>query len=252
MGILAVAILLGFLGSFHCIGMCGPIALALPVHNKGPVLKYFLIVFYNLGRITTYTSFGLLAGVIGKGFTVMGLQQGLSVTVGLILLASAFLSFKNSFPGYSFFLWIKNTIGRLFLKGIPSSLFVIGLLNGFLPCGLVYTGIAGAVATGDVLKGALFMTVFGLGTVPMMFAIPLISSVIPVSARNRIRKANPFIIALMGFLLVTRGLNLGIPYLSPGLNKSTATAFCHEGNAGDRPVIKCYKPVVVEPTPRSK
>ncbi len=242
MDYLAAAIVLGFLGSFHCIGMCGPIALALPVHNKPFLLKHSLIILYNLGRITTYATFGLLAGIAGESFAVAGLQQGLSITVGVLLLASVFLPFKNSFSGYSFFLWIRTTLGRLFSKGIPSSLFLVGLLNGFLPCGLVYTGIAGATATGDVLKGTLFMAAFGLGTVPMMFALPLIGSGVSVSARSRIRKATPVMIALMGLLLILRGLNLGIPYLSPAIDHSTRSISCHQNSLNKTKMILCRKP----------
>lgn len=241
MGFLLAAISLGFLGSFHCIGMCGPIALALPVHNKPPALKYALIVLYNLGRITAYSVFGLLAGIVGQSFAMAGLQQGLSIGIGVILLFSVFLTFKNSFSGMGFFLWIKMSLNRLFSRGTQSSLFLIGFLNGLLPCGLVYVGIAGAVATGDIIKGALFMAAFGAGTAPMMFALPLIKSNISVSAKSKIRKATPVMVTVMALLLIVRGLNLGIPYISPQI-KQNQVACCHENGPGKRTVIKCNKP----------
>ncbi len=242
MEFLLAAISLGFLGSFHCIGMCGPIALALPVHSKPPALKYALIILYNLGRITAYSVFGLLAGIVGQSFAMAGLQQGLSIGIGVILLFSVFLTFKNSFSGMGFFLWIKTSFNRLFSRGTQSSLFLIGFLNGFLPCGLVYVGIAGAVATGDIIKGILFMAAFGAGTAPMMFALPLVGSSISMSAKNKIRRATPVMVTIMALLLIVRGLNLGIPYISPQI-KQNQVACCHENGSGKRPVIKCHKPM---------
>lgn len=241
MDYLTAAIALGFLGSFHCVGMCGPIALALPVHNKPPLLRNFLIILYNLGRITTYTIFGLLAGIIGESFAMAGLQQGLSIIIGVILLASVFLPFKNSLSGYGFFLRIKSALSRLFTKGTQTSLFIVGLLNGLLPCGLVYVGIAGSIATGDALKGGLFMAAFGLGTVPLMFALPLIGSSISVSSRSTIRKATPVFVTIMALLLIIRGLNLGIPYISPQIEQNQVTC-CQEDAHKKRQIIKCHKP----------
>lgn len=237
----AAAITLGFLGSFHCVGMCGPIALALPVHNKPVWLRHTLIALYNLGRITTYAIFGLLAGIVGNSFAMAGFQQGLSIAIGLSLLASVFLTFKGSFSGFGFFLSIRTALSRLFLRGSQSSLFLVGLLNGFLPCGLVYVGIAGAAATGDVLKGTLFMTAFGVGTAPMMFALPLIGSSLSVSSRNRIRNVMPVVVTCMALLLILRGLNLGIPYLSPKTGGSEKTMKCHEAVPDQDKLIRCHK-----------
>lgn len=243
MGFIAAAIALGFLGSFHCIGMCGPIALALPVHQKPPVLKYFLILLYNFGRIVTYSLFGLLAGVVGESFAIAGLQQSLSIAIGLILLATVFLSFNYSFSGYGFFLWLKSKLSRLFSKSTQSSLFIIGLLNGFLPCGLVYAALAGAAATGDIVKGALFMAAFGLGTVPMMFALPVIGHSISFLRKNGIRKIVPVVVTVMALLLILRGLNLGIPYVSPAINHSGKTMNCHEQYPDENKLIKCQRPL---------
>lgn len=239
MEFLLAAISLGFLGSFHCVGMCGPIALALPVHNKTPLEKNLLIALYNFGRILTYSAFGLLAGIVGKSFALAGLQQTLSITLGIILLLSVFLPFSKSVSGYGFFLWIKTSLSKAFSKNSKTSLFVIGLLNGFLPCGLVYTGIVGAAATGDIVKGILFMTFFGLGTVPMMYALPIIGNSISISMRNTIKKITPIAVGIVAVFLIARGLNLGIPYLSPKLNTETESVNCCHDNSK---VIKCEKP----------
>ncbi len=242
MNFLIAAISIGFLGSFHCVGMCGPIALALPVHKHPPLKRYALIALYNLGRITTYSVFGLTAGIVGQSFAMAGLQQGLSVTLGILLLAGVFLPFKNSLSGYSFFLWIKTTLGRLFSRGNRSSLFIVGVLNGFLPCGLVYLGLAGAMASGDAFRGATFMAAFGLGTAPMMFLLPLVGGTISVAARNKIRKATPALVALMACFLILRGLNLGIPYLSPAIDKTSQTMTCHDNYPDSKKLIRCGKP----------
>lgn len=242
MDFLIAAISLGFLGSFHCIGMCGPIAMALPVHNKPPLLKYALILSYNSGRILTYSAMGLLAGIIGESFILAGLQQTLSITVGLVLLIYVFVPFKNGFSGSSFFLWIKSGFARAFSIGSGSSLFLVGLLNGLLPCGLVYVGLAGAVATGDLLRGTLFMAIFGAGTLPMMISLPLASGLITASARQKMLKVIPVMITIMALVLIVRGLNLGIPYLSPKINATAETMSCHESGPDPKKVIQCHKP----------
>jgi uncharacterized protein len=237
----AAAISLGFLGSFHCIGMCGPIALSLPVHNKPPLLRYLLILSYNAGRILTYSVLGLLAGIIGRSFVLAGLQQALSIGVGVGLLAFTFIRFKNGLAGYAFFLRIKTVFAKVFSIGSHSSLFLVGLLNGLLPCGLVYIGIAGAVASGGLLSGALFMAAFGAGTLPMMLFLPLAGSWITVGARVKMRKLLPVMVTTMALFLILRGLNLGIPYLSPKISTSEKSMVCHEPAPGPEKIIHCRK-----------
>lgn len=245
MGFIVAAIALGFLGSFHCIGMCGPIALALPVHNKPPLLKYMLIASYNLGRILTYSIFGAIAGIIGKSFILAGYQQALSITVGTLLLLLVFLHFDNGLSSVGFFLKIKSSLGKALSSGKRSSLFMIGVLNGFLPCGLVYAGIAGAAALGNIWQGMFFMAAFGLGTMPMMYLVPLFGNSISISSRNKIRKATPIFATIMALMLIVRGLNLGIPYLSPEINRTTQTMSCHQILPDKIKMIPCPKPAAV-------
>jgi sulfite exporter TauE/SafE len=236
------ALALGFLGSFHCVGMCGPIALALPVHHKAPLLKHALIVLYNLGRVITYSVLGLVAGTVGKSFALAGFQQGVSIALGIILIAGVFLPFKNSLLGYGFFLSIKTGLSRLFIKSSKPALFTIGLLNGFLPCGFVYVGITAAVASSDILQGAWFMCAFGLGTIPMMYLLPLTGGAVSLPLRNKMRKTTPVIITLMALFFIVRGLNLGIPYVSPRIsNESNSAVPCHSSLTGPdhKNLIKC-------------
>lgn len=245
MAFLIAAMVIGFLGSFHCLGMCGPIALALPVRDAGPAKKLLLVLSYNFGRIITYSLFGLLAGTLGSGFVVAGYQQALSVTIGLLILLSVFFTARHkgnylfNSKLFLFFNTIKTQLGRLFLKQGQGPLLLIGALNGLLPCGLVYLGIAGAAASGSVLNGALFMAVFGLGTVPVMLSLSFIGSSLSIGVRSRIRKTVPVITVVMAMLLILRGLNLGIPYLSPKAEQSTVTASCHQQLAPPATIIKC-------------
>ncbi|MFA6979021.1 MAG: sulfite exporter TauE/SafE family protein [Ignavibacteriaceae bacterium] len=211
--------IIGLLGSLHCVGMCGPIALALPIVGNSKIELIVSRLLYNLGRILTYTFFGLIFGLIGDRIQLFGLQQIVSIVLGSLIILRLIIPQQYSFIKITF---IQKAVGRLkqeFSKmfGINSmkSLFIIGLLNGFLPCGFVYVGIAGAIATGDALQGAGFMALFGLGTLPIMFAASLFSSVLSIKARLNFRRAIPVFSFIIGILFILRGLNLGIPYISP-------------------------------------
>ncbi len=236
MEFLIAAISLGFLGSFHCVGMCGPIAMALPLGRETQFKRIAGTLLYNLGRVTTYGVFGLLFGLLGKGFVIGGYQQGLSVVLGvLILLTLLFPKQLNSETRLTKVILplvskVKSLLGNLFKRTSYPSLYLIGVLNGLLPCGLVYLGVAGAIATGEAWKGSLFMMVFGLGTLPAMFFVSMASSAVSLDWRNKIRRAVPVFVGLMAFVLILRGLNLGIPYMSPELSKTDCTkhSCCHK------------------------
>jgi hypothetical protein len=226
------AILMGMLGSLHCVGMCGPIALALPYGSNSASAKLTGISLYNLGRIFTYSLIGILFGALGKGFVMAGLQQFLSVTVGSVILLLILMpaKYKNSWSFFKFFVQWANKIKMVFSKNLQShrksSLFAIGVLNGMLPCGLVYLAMAGAVATGSVAGGAAFMAGFGLGTVPLMLTVSLTKDLFSVNIRKHLHKAVPYFVSAMAILLVLRGLNLGIPYVSPKLNENKTLNCC--------------------------
>lgn len=211
--------IIGLLGSLHCIGMCGPIALALPIVGNSKIQLITSRLLYNVGRILTYAFFGLIFGLIGDRIQLFGMQQMVSIILGSLIILRLIIPQKYSFIKITI---IQKAVGRLkqefsrmFGKNSMKSLFIIGLLNGFLPCGFVYVGIAGAIATGDALQGAGFMALFGLGTLPVMFAASLFSSVLSIKARLNFRKAIPVFSLIIGILFIMRGLNLGIPYVSP-------------------------------------
>jgi uncharacterized protein len=231
--IFIAAITLGFLGSFHCVGMCGPIALALPVGNARGISRLLLILSYNAGRMLTYSAFGILAGLAGRSIAIAGYQQLLSVMAGILLLLFILIPaglkpFQKMNSGiFIFFNRIKSSLSALFLRKGHRSLFTIGLLNGLLPCGLVYMALAGAIATGAAMEGAFFMAAFGLGTLPMMLALPFAGSFISLKTRNTMRRAVPALLACMAVLLILRGLNLGIPYISPKTGNDNNIPSCH-------------------------
>ncbi|MBK9477881.1 MAG: sulfite exporter TauE/SafE family protein [Bacteroidetes bacterium] len=236
MEFLIAAFTLGFLGSFHCIGMCGPIALALPLSSSSKWARVLGALLYNLGRSFTYAVFGIVFGLLGKSFVIAGFQQSISIFLGVLILIIVLFPersmnrFQFSSKLYNLINKLKSKFTHLFSQKNYYSLFLIGLLNGLLPCGLVYLGVIGAIATGDAIQGALFMVLFGLGTLPAMFSLALISNQISISFRTKIRKAVPFFVSAMAVLLILRGLNLGVPYVSPKLSKTDSTKHecCHK------------------------
>lgn len=236
MEFLIAAISLGFLGSFHCIGMCGPIAMALPLGRESKFKRVAGGIIYNLGRVFTYGVFGLLFGLLGKGFVIGGYQQILSIALGVIILLGLLLPSRiTSYLGLTkvilpIVVKVKSLLGNLFKQKSYSSLFSIGVLNGLLPCGLVYLGVAGAIATGDAWNGSLFMMVFGLGTLPAMLFVSMASNAISVEWRSKVRRVVPVFVGVMACVLILRGMNLGIPYVSPELSKADCTkhSCCHK------------------------
>ncbi len=225
MAILFSALVLGLMGSFHCAGMCGPIAIALPLHGNTVPQKIFGGALYNLGRTLTYGIMGAIFGLLGQGLHLLGFQQKISVVMGVIMIVSVIFPalFKNQYSmeksWFSIVGKLKKTIGQLFAIRSFQSLFFIGMLNGLLPCGLVYMAIAGAIGTGGVVEGSLYMILFGLGTIPMLLGISLAGNVLSLTVRNKINKLIPVLVVIVGLLFILRGLSLGIPYLSPPKQK---------------------------------
>jgi uncharacterized protein len=213
------ALLLGLVGSLHCAGMCGPLALALPW--RGDAAGFVLSrLSYNLGRLVAYCMLGLIFGLAGRTLWLAGLQRWASVTIGLLLLAGLMTSRT---PGLSNWLGrllglLKMPMARLLRSPSLLSLGVLGILNGFLPCGLVYVAGAAAATTVGAAEGALYMAVFGLGTVPMLLAISISGRLFPAALRLRLRRVIPISVAVLALLLILRGMSLGISYVSPDLS----------------------------------
>ncbi len=229
------ALIFGVLGSFHCVGMCGPIAFLLPVDHKNNFRKLGQISLYHFGRLSSYAIIGLLFGLLGKSFRLFGLQQQLSILVGILMILVILIPYKkfSKYNGSKFAFKIvskvKSSLGKQLKQKSPDTFYTIGFLNGFLPCGLVYMAVFGAIASGTALEGGLYMALFGLGTVPLMTAAIYLGNFINLNLRSKIRKAVPVFVVLMGLLFILRGMGLGIPYLSPMeiTPEITAAQSCH-------------------------
>lgn len=215
------AIILGLLGSLHCVGMCGPIAFMLPVDQTNKLKKLVQIAIYHFGRLSAYAIIGLLFGLLGKGLSLFGLQQKLSILIGVAMIAVVLLPFVKlkkynlAKPLYQVIAKVKSKLGKELSKRTADTFLTIGFLNGFLPCGLVYIAVLGAIAMGNPGEGALYMALFGLGTVPLMTTAIYFSSLLKGVAKQRVQKFIPVFVVLIGMLFILRGLGLGIPYISP-------------------------------------
>ncbi|MFP5439507.1 MAG: sulfite exporter TauE/SafE family protein [Bacteroidia bacterium] len=219
---LYTALLLGLVSSLHCMGMCGPIAMMLPVDHKNRTRKATQILTYHLGRLTAYSSLGIIFGLLGRGFYLAGMQQQLSILAGVIMITIAlvperiFARYNFSKPIYKLISGVKTSLGNQFRKRGYKALFVTGLFNGYLPCGLVYAALFGALAMQSTLYSTAFMFLYGVGTIPLMSIVVYAASFFKNPFRNALAKAVPLMAVCIGILFIVRGLGLSIPYLSPG------------------------------------
>jgi len=227
---LLTGFLVGLLGSFHCIGMCGPIAIALP-RSKNLLLTRLL---YNFGRITTYSLLGLLFGLLGQRLEMFGLQRIISITLGIVIIIAVLtpsayrIRIAQNLGLYNGVNLLKTYFARMFKSHSLSGMYIIGILNGLLPCGFVYIGITGAIAVGNAFNGMMFMTMFGLGTFPVMLGASLIGVYINMNIRQKLTRLLPAFSIILAAIFILRGLNLGIPYLSPKLeHKQKTEVICH-------------------------
>ncbi|TQI69280.1 hypothetical protein JM79_0155 [Gramella sp. Hel_I_59] len=229
------ALIFGLLGSFHCIGMCGPIAFLLPLDRENKFRKFLQIFLYHAGRLFSYGIIGLLFGIAGKSLSLFGLQQQLSIIIGIIMLFLVLIPkkklgrFNPENANFKVVKDLKNYLGKELKKKNPDTYFTVGFLNGFLPCGLVYMAVFGAVAGGSAIYSSLYMVIFGIGNIPLMTSAIWLSNVISVKNRIYIRKLIPVFIAIIAILFIIRGMGLGIPYVSPKQQTEQVTAVqaCH-------------------------
>ncbi len=226
------AFLLGILGSLHCLGMCGPIVLALPTFRKSFLPLLFSRLLYNSGRIISYGILGLVIGIIGEGISFSGLQQKLSIFAGVLIIVLALFTNKALLSKINIRLtgfnrWIKEKLGVYLKKRSIFSSFLVGLANGYLPCGLVYLAMGGALATGSWKYSSLYMIIFGLGTALAMLTLGLAGNFLGLKVRASFNKIIPYVAVFLGILLILRGMNLGIPYVSPEFSPVGDVEICH-------------------------
>lgn len=229
------AFILGLLGSLHCVGMCGPIAFMLPVDRSNSLKKVSQIGVYHFGRLLAYSLIGLVFGLVGKSLYIFGIQQQLSIAIGVIMIFLVLIPYKTlgkynlSRPLNKLISKVKSNLGKALKKKTADTFLTIGFLNGFLPCGLVYMAVFGAVATGSLIEGALYMVLFGLGTIPLMTTAIYLGKFLNSTVKQRIQKAIPIFVVIIGGLFILRGLGLGIPYLSPApvVEMASSAIDCH-------------------------
>jgi len=232
--IISIAFVMGLAGSLHCIGMCGPIAFSLAPAGRTTGERLQASLLYNAGRVISYSWLGLVAGLAGKVIVAPRLQQFVSIALSLLMVIYLVFQYRgikagSASPFQHLFLKLRAILGRLLNLRSRSSFLGVGLLNGLLPCGTIYLALASSFLTGTSLKGSLFMAAFGLGTFPAMFATVFFGSLLSYELRSKIRRGVPLILGLTAALLLLRGLNLGIPYLSPSgaTDASAASVVCH-------------------------
>ncbi|MDZ7719760.1 MAG: sulfite exporter TauE/SafE family protein [Balneolaceae bacterium] len=204
---------LGLLGSFHCVGMCGPIALAIPGDNRSPEALFLRGVLYNFGRIFTYAGIGAIFGLLGMGATIAGYQHILSITLGVLIIVFALFP-HIKLPGkvnslYTTFTQkLTKTISGLYKAKSNFSSFFIGLLNGFLPCGFVVTALAAALITSSIFHSAAYMALFGLGTLPVMLMLNMAPGFITPKLRSKLRPFSTYFAIIIGLILIWRGYSM--------------------------------------------
>lgn len=232
---LVSGLVLGLLGSLHCVGMCGPIAFMLPVDRSNSIKKVSQIGIYHFGRLLAYSIIGLVFGLLGKSLYIFGVQQQLSIAIGILMIVvvlipyQTFAKYNLSKPLNKIISKVKSNLGQALKKKTSDTFLTIGFLNGFLPCGLVYMAVFGSLATGSLLQGSLYMILFGIGTIPLMTSAIYLGKFLNQTIKQRIQKAIPVFVVIIGVLFILRGLGLGIPYLSPApvVEMATSAIECH-------------------------
>lgn len=221
-----LAFITGLVSSIHCVGMCGPIALALPIGRYNTFDKWRALIFYHVGRLLVYSIIGSMIGSLGMGLALWKWQQYISIFSGCILilyvLGNSFSHFKATFLQK----YITLTIGKSLKPNTVFGFFKLGFLNGLLPCGVVYVAAFAALAMATPLASAVYMFNFGLGTVPAMLAVSFGLNTLPMPLRLKFSKIAPIFTVFVAMVLIVRGLNLGIPYLSPQSNLDGKTPVC--------------------------
>lgn len=215
-----IALSLGLTSGFHCLGMCGPIALTISLNAKNKFQYYFQNLIYQLGRITTYILIGGILGLIGESFSFVGIQNQLSIITGILLILIVIFprfasKISHFFSTHIFFFKLKLKLKKFLKKKSISSKFIIGILNGFLPCGAVYVALTSSMAFGSIIKSIIFMGYFGIGTIPMMFLAVIFGNIINMRFRNILVRFYPLIVIIIGTIFILRGMELGILHISP-------------------------------------
>ncbi len=213
-----IAISLGFLGSLHCIGMCGPLAAGmLGRKNENGIQALWSALGYNVGRTIGYIIIGLLFGLIGSMVAFAGIQKAISIGLGVIMVLFFLFSINpdhlisNHRWLRTFYAKVSTALARLTQKTTHVPAISLGFINGFLPCGLVYLAVAGALSLSNIWGSMGFMMFFGLGTFPAMMAMSMSHKMVSIKNRISMRKIYPIVTLVMGVYLIYRGLMSEMP-----------------------------------------
>lgn len=212
-----MALLMGFTGSLHCAGMCGPIVWIMPFQAFKGAKKVAALVLYHGGRISVYALMAILLHSFKNLFDPK-VQQYISILLGASLLLVGMLTFLPHHYTRLKLPWaevVKQQLGNVIGRPGLGILLLTGILNGLLPCGLVYMALSASLVATTPLQSAAMMYVFGMGTLPMLISITLLKTKLSFLRRVHIRKMVPVIVFAFGCIFIIRGMNLGIPYLSP-------------------------------------
>jgi sulfite exporter TauE/SafE len=218
--------------------MCGPIALAIPLNRNSTISKFFGILQYHIGRILVYGILGYIVGYIGMGIKLFGVLQAISIIAGIGIIIYAWRKkitfFKNPFTSSLLHTsLLSRYMGKLMRSESPLKLFLLGTLNGLLPCGMVYTALITAIVSGSPTISATSMLAFGLGTMPGLIAFTLFAQQLGNPIRSKINRYLPYLLTIVGLLIILRGMNLDIPYISPKVSisvekKEVVMDCCHK------------------------
>ena len=195
-------------------GMCGPISMLLP-GDKSKRGRYILgRLVYNLGRIFTYSILGLLMGLVGEQIALFTSQKILFIIVGSLLLLAFILparwrQYLDMLPYISRFTgFIKSSLSTFYKRHSLFAQLVFGVLNGFLPCGLVYAALSGAFLMSEAWESALFMTLFGVGTLPMMLGFAFLGNRLRKLISFKPKMVYTFSYIILAIWLIFKGVNL--------------------------------------------
>lgn len=206
---LFTALIIGFLGSLHCAGMCSPLAIAVTSLSKPAFVNRLL---YNVGRIGSYSLQGTVAALAGFMFERTGLQVVLSITLGVLLIIAGFAGITSfRIPGITSGLqrlttFIKIRLSSFLTQKTKIALITTGMLNGLLPCGLTYMALSYCITLTQPQEGFIFMLLFGLGTLPVMLGFTSIIQSIMFYFNISFRKITTVTMVAVGLLLVSRTL----------------------------------------------
>jgi sulfite exporter TauE/SafE len=217
------ALLFGLAGSLHCLGMCGPLVLAVHTSTPGKSISLNKIL-YHLGRLLVYGILGALAGIVGEAASAFGWQQGLAILAGIVMLLLVLWPDRFKQGPFKLIALVKQTFSKLLQSKSYGTHLLLGMLNGMLPCGLVYMALAAALATGSLSSSISFMLFFGVGTAPALLAAGSLLGYLSRKLKGASMKYLQVTLIGVSMLLVLRGANLGIPYLSPKLTSSVNKA----------------------------